>query len=73
MQTPFLEIENFFQNIFSPLKRQESFIEKKFVEKRRPVIVLDWGCGKGPAISGLASQYSGKVEAFGYSKDSYTE
>ena len=62
-----------FPRIFSSLLGERNFIEMRFREKSRPLVVIDWGCGNGRAIKELAEKYKGKVYAYGYSGDSYTE
>ena len=62
-----------FPRIFSSFLGERNFIEMRFREKGRPLVVLDWGCGNGRAIKGLAEKYKGKVYAYGYSGDSYKE
>lgn len=59
------------KNQFSPLFEKNGFIMERFMGKRKPVVVLDWGCGKARAIEKIASQYKGTINAYGFSKDSY--
>ena len=67
----FAEISIRFPMIFGDLKRDSYFIEERFRKTRKPVVVLDWGCGEGLAISQLAGKYGKKVNAYGFSKDSF--
>ncbi len=71
--TPLKEIKNFFPYIFSPVRKRASFIEGRFREKGKPVVVLDWGCGKGRAAGELKKELGETVQVYGFSKDSYPE
>ncbi|MDD5148012.1 MAG: hypothetical protein PHH08_00940 [Candidatus ainarchaeum sp.] len=64
--TSFGSIKEFY---FTPLFGENGFISRRYMEKKRPLVVLDWGCGAGDAISGLASEYRRKVRAYGFAKD----
>ncbi len=73
-RTSFLWIkEVVFPYLFSksPSEPSESFFSKRLKEKKQPLVVLDWGCGKGQAIDELAKGQP--VHAYGYSVDSYKE
>lgn len=50
-----------------------NFIEERFRQKKKPVVVLDWGCGNGLAIKQFAKKYGKKIRAYGFAKDSYKE
>lgn len=50
-----------------------NFIEDTSMELKRPIVVLDWGCGKGAALRGLARKFNDKVRLYGFSADSYKE
>ena len=58
------------ESVFPLLFKGQNFIEQRFSETNRPVVVLDWGCGAGTAIAGFANKYKGKIAAYGFSKDS---
>lgn len=49
----------------------ESWIARRHALTRRKVRVLDWGCGKGTAITQLAMNNRSMVDAFGYSFERY--
>ncbi|MDO8625491.1 MAG: class I SAM-dependent methyltransferase [Candidatus Diapherotrites archaeon] len=40
---------------------------------KRPVVVLDWGCGRGDAITEIGSTFGESVKAIGFGKDIYPE
>lgn len=67
-QTSFGTISTHFGGLFHP---ESGFIAKRFAQTGQPVRVLDWGCGKAVAIQALAEKFGSKVEAYGFSKDSY--
>ncbi|MBI4043908.1 MAG: class I SAM-dependent methyltransferase [Candidatus Diapherotrites archaeon] len=63
----------------TPLSGVERFLHfnvthwvlKRYKKVKRPVNVLDWGCGQGTAITELVKRLPSKVNAYGYSKDFY--
>ncbi len=61
------------KSCFPLLFKGKDFIQERFDKNGRPVIVLDWGCGRGNAIAGFAKEYGSKIKAYGFSKDSYKE
>ncbi len=50
---------------------RKDFILQRFSETGKPVVVLDWGCGRGNAIERFSKEYGRIVNAYGFSKDSY--
>ena len=69
--TPLREIRQLFHLLFSPKKPFS--IQRQLKMRQRPLVVVDWGCGTGRAISSLAIKFKENVHAFGFSKDSYKE
>lgn len=67
----FSTIAETFPRVFG--QGEDDFISQRFLEKRKPVVVLDWGCGTGLAASEIAKKYEGKARVYGFSKDSYKE
>ncbi|MBN2067052.1 MAG: methyltransferase domain-containing protein [Candidatus Diapherotrites archaeon] len=69
----FKTVKIMFPLVFWPLglKSKTDFLKDRFAEKGKPLVVLDWGCGKGSAVSGLARNYGRKVKAYGFSRTSY--
>ena len=61
------------RSYFPLLFKGKDFIQERFDKKGEPVIVLDWGCGRGNTITGFAKEYDSKIKAYGFSKDSYKE
>jgi len=56
---------------FPKIFERNDFIKQRVEETGRPAVVLDWGCGRGRGISGLAKKYGPNIKAYGFSKDSY--
>ncbi len=46
---------------------------ERYKAKGSPVVVLDWGCGKGVAANGIAQHYGPLAKVYAYSADSYPE
>lgn len=69
LETSSREVMDNFPLVFG----QHDFIKRRFIEIGRPVVILDWGCGKGTAIEQFAKMYGQQIKAFGYSKDSYAD
>ncbi len=65
------EIRQLFHLLFSPKKPFS--IPRQLKIRQRPLVVVDWGCGTGRAISSLAIKFKENVHAYGFSKDSYKE
>lgn len=49
----------------------ESWIARRHALTKRKVRVLDWGCGKGTAITQIAMNNRSTVDAYGYSFERY--
>ncbi len=76
LKTPYIFVNRSAKTIrkmFPLLFGKDGFVEQRFEENQRPVVVLDWGCGKGRAIKEFANDYGEKVRAYGFSKDSYKQ
>ena len=56
-----------------PHEQKPFSIQRQLKMRQRPLVVVDWGCGTGRAISSLAIKFKENVHAFGFSKDSYKE
>jgi len=56
---------------FPQIFRSGGFIDQRIAEMKRPLAVLDWGCGSGVAADELARELGGKARVYGFSKDSY--
>lgn len=44
-----------------------------FKQKKRKVVVVDWGCGTGKAITELAAKCQKEANCYGFAQDSYRE
>ncbi len=66
-KTPLDKIET---NLAFPITR---FISNRLRSRKKPVEVLDWGCGTGIAAETLGKKMKDKAIVFGCSADSYTE
>jgi len=51
----------------------KNFIERRFQQTGKPVVVLDWGCGRGVSIGEFADKYRKMIRPYGFGKDSYTD
>ncbi len=49
------------------------FISKRSKLLRRPIVVLDWGCGNGRALRDIARKFKQNVKLYGFSKDSFSD
>ncbi len=49
-----------------------NWIKKRFNKTKKPVFVLDWGCGKGNALTELAKTNK-NVKCYGFARDSHNE
>ncbi|QQR93010.1 MAG: class I SAM-dependent methyltransferase [Candidatus Iainarchaeum archaeon] len=47
-----------------------AWIQRRHAQKRKPLTVLDWGCGDGTTIEQLAKRYPEEVHAYGYDHQS---
>jgi SAM-dependent methyltransferase len=56
------------EDLYFPI---EKWAKERFNQTKKPVVVLDWGCGQGKAIGEVARKLNEKVKCYGFSKDSY--
>ena len=47
------------------------WVRQRFEHTRRPLTVLDWGCGDGKTIEQVTQRFPGIVHAYGYDHRSY--
>lgn len=61
------------RKVFHKVFVDSDFISRCFEEKKKPVVVVDWGCGYGYAIDELGKHYGANVDAIGFGKDAYSQ
>jgi SAM-dependent methyltransferase len=49
------------------------WVGKRHAETRKPVVILDWGCGRGRAITTLARLHGKKANCYGYGDQDYPQ
>jgi trans-aconitate methyltransferase len=66
-QTSLLKVE---QYLVFPIRR---FVSARFRRLKRPIVVLDWGCGTGESIRALQKGSGKKIRTYGFAKESHQE
>lgn len=63
------KVRGYFRGLFG----DNDFIQQRYAQSGKPVVVLDWGCGQGQAIEEVGKHFGERVRAYGFSKDSHKE
>ena len=68
-QTPFSVIKKKFNRIFSA----DDFLKQRAKALHRLQVVVDWGCGNGETLRGIAKEYGSQIRPIGFASESFPE